>query len=314
MAADTPTDPSSPASQRVERARLRLEEATAARAEHQRLGSRLAATAPALDSARREHERLEAEAVRQQDDVDRLERLSPSRIWASLRGDRDQRLTREEAEAQAAAYAAERARTELQRLEAEADRLTRDRDALARSDDAFEEALAEFADAVAADPGASLDVRTLAERSQSRLTTLRRRSATGRDGPRTKADEPTEHIATRERPRTVRFLAPAADEEGDPRLRETPDCARTHLKDTTLMQNSSLAGWGIALVVLGAILRWAVADALPGINLAVIGLILIVAGVATFALGFIPRGKATRVTHSVRSDDGMVEQRRDETR
>lgn len=80
------------------------------------------------------------------------------------------------------------------------------------------------------------------------------------------------------------------------------------------MQNSSLAGWGIALVVIGAILKWAVADALRGIDLSTIGLILMVAGVATFALAFIPRGKATRVTHQVRSEDGMVEQRRDETR
>ena len=80
------------------------------------------------------------------------------------------------------------------------------------------------------------------------------------------------------------------------------------------MQNSSLAGWGIALVVLGAILKWAVADAIRGVDLSMIGLILMAAGIATFVLGFIPRGKATRVTHSVRSEDGMVEQRRNETR
>lgn len=80
------------------------------------------------------------------------------------------------------------------------------------------------------------------------------------------------------------------------------------------MQNSSLAGWGITLVVLGAILNWAIADAISGIDLSTIGLILMVAGVATFVLAFVPRGKATRVTHAVRSEDGMVEERRDETR
>ncbi|MDO5697436.1 MAG: DUF6458 family protein [Dermatophilus congolensis] len=80
------------------------------------------------------------------------------------------------------------------------------------------------------------------------------------------------------------------------------------------MQNSSLAGWGIALVVLGAILNWAVADAIKGVDLSMIGIILMVAGLATFVLAFVPRGKNTRVTRSVRSEDGMVEQRRDETR
>lgn len=70
------------------------------------------------------------------------------------------------------------------------------------------------------------------------------------------------------------------------------------------MQNSSLIGWGVALAVIGAILRFAVANALPGINLGMFGLILIGAGVVVFVLGFVPRGKQTRVTRQERDNAG----------
>ena len=72
------------------------------------------------------------------------------------------------------------------------------------------------------------------------------------------------------------------------------------------MHNSSLVGWGIALVVVGAVMRFAISDALPGVNLGMMGLILIFAGIVVFALGFIPRGKTTRVTRTERDPRGGV--------
>lgn len=79
------------------------------------------------------------------------------------------------------------------------------------------------------------------------------------------------------------------------------------------MQNSSLVGWGIALVVIGAVVRFAISDALPGVNLGMLGLILIFAGVIVFALGFVPRGKHKSVTHTTRDGRGTV-RREDEIR
>lgn len=169
------TGSSTPASDRVRRARIRLDEATAAHAELRRLTSRLAALEPRLSEARSEYRRLAEAAATEQADVDRLERMSPSRIWASMRGSLEERLTREEAEAQAAAYAAERARVDLERLRSEAERLIRERDALARAEDAFDEALTEFSQAVDADADATLDTRSLRENARRRLDDRQRR-------------------------------------------------------------------------------------------------------------------------------------------
>lgn len=78
------------------------------------------------------------------------------------------------------------------------------------------------------------------------------------------------------------------------------------------MQNSSMAGWGIALVVIGAVFRWAISEGLPGINLGVIGMILMLAGLAVFALAFVPRSKSTRrvITRATDHPDGPVQEHR----
>lgn len=80
------------------------------------------------------------------------------------------------------------------------------------------------------------------------------------------------------------------------------------------MQNSSMAGWGIALVVIGAVFRWAVSEALPGIDLATVGMILMIAGLVVFALAFVPRGTKTKrvVTRGTDHTDSPVQERRDD--
>lgn len=73
-------------------------------AEHERLVSR---RERALAAVHAEREALAAARQRLSDDtadVERLEHLSPARIWAALRGDRTERLDRERAEQQAAQY------------------------------------------------------------------------------------------------------------------------------------------------------------------------------------------------------------------
>ena len=66
-------------------------------------------------------------------------------------------------------------------------------------------------------------------------------------------------------------------------------------------------GTSIFLIALGAILRWGVADGIAGINLTVIGLILMIAGVIGLLMNLLiwgPRRRATRVV-----DDRVVEER-----
>lgn len=80
------------------------------------------------------------------------------------------------------------------------------------------------------------------------------------------------------------------------------------------MQNTTLAGWGIALVVIGAILRWAVSDSLPGISLSIVGIILILAGAVIFALAFVPRRRDTRATRRTQTPEGTTTYQRDDLR
>ena len=84
-----------------ERARLvqdELEAALAAVAEHERLRERLGRAREAEEAARVAAVRARQELVIEEADVRRLESYSPTRIWASLRGNRDAELDREKAE------------------------------------------------------------------------------------------------------------------------------------------------------------------------------------------------------------------------
>ncbi len=68
---------------------------------------------------------------------------------------------------------------------------------------------------------------------------------------------------------------------------------------------STTTGTGIALLVIGAILGFAVRDAIPGVNLVLVGWICMGAGLLAVILGLVTNAQATRRTHVVehRSDD-----------
>jgi hypothetical protein len=68
---------------------------------------------------------------------------------------------------------------------------------------------------------------------------------------------------------------------------------------------SPTVGTGIGLLVLGAILAFAVQDAVPGVSLDVVGYICLAGGALAIVLGLIVNAQATRRHHTVehRDDD-----------
>lgn len=62
-------------------------------------------------------------------------------------------------------------------------------------------------------------------------------------------------------------------------------------------------GTGVALVVIGAILSFAVKDSIPGVNLTLIGYICMGAGVLAVILGLVTNAQATRRTNVVEHRD-----------
>ena len=114
------------ASDRARRLQEELEAALAAVAEQERVRSRLDRARAAEESARQAAVEARRRLADETADVRALESLSPTRIWATLKGSRDTDLDREEAERQAAEYAAARAdawlvstHDEVRRAEAE---------------------------------------------------------------------------------------------------------------------------------------------------------------------------------------------------
>jgi hypothetical protein len=99
---------------RADQVHEELAAALAAVAEHERVSARLerarAAEAEAAAASAQARGRLAEETA----EVEALESFSPTRIWAALRGSRDDDLDRERAEQQAAEYAAARADAVLQ--------------------------------------------------------------------------------------------------------------------------------------------------------------------------------------------------------
>ena len=65
-------------------------------------------------------------------------------------------------------------------------------------------------------------------------------------------------------------------------------------------------GAGIALLVVGAVLSFAVRDAVPGVDLALVGYICMGAGVLAVVLGLIANAQATRRRNIVEHRDGQV--------
>lgn len=121
----------------------RFDRMIAVRAEHERLTARLAALAPQVREADEELDRLGAALSREKEDVRRLEDSSPSRLWASLRGDLAERLDRERAEVEAADYAYARALRAREVLGREVEELEGRRAALGDVESGYEETLVE---------------------------------------------------------------------------------------------------------------------------------------------------------------------------
>ncbi|WP_090855059.1 hypothetical protein [Nocardioides lianchengensis] len=86
-----------------------LTDALEAVAEDRRLNARITRAEKALAEASAAARQARTDLSRETDDVRALESFSPARIWATLRGERATRLSTEQAEHQAAEYAAARA-------------------------------------------------------------------------------------------------------------------------------------------------------------------------------------------------------------
>jgi hypothetical protein len=147
-----------------EEIRIRIEEAARARRERDGLQRRLdAATRHAEEAAARVRE-LRSRLDDEQEDVDRLESLSWTRIWASLKGSRAGDVERETAERDAARYAVAEA-------ESRSELASRDVESLAAQLHALGDVDADYADALTAkqewvsthDPGAAAELLSIAE-------------------------------------------------------------------------------------------------------------------------------------------------------
>ncbi|WP_144018592.1 hypothetical protein [Demequina sp. NBRC 110051] len=99
-------------------------------------------TTSALVTARREElAGLERQLQVQAADVERLERLSTTKIWATLRGNASERLAAEQAEVDAAQFAVAGAEARLASALADDERVSREHDALLSADDDYGAAL-----------------------------------------------------------------------------------------------------------------------------------------------------------------------------
>jgi len=124
-------------------------------AERDGLQERLAAANRHLADAVRRHDEALAALVDETDDVARLESLSLTRILAGLRGTRDVDLSREQAEVQAAQYAAADADARRESAQAEVDDLVRRLGAFADLEERRTELLAQREREIAADPASA---------------------------------------------------------------------------------------------------------------------------------------------------------------
>ncbi|MFC8800970.1 hypothetical protein ACFT2C_24835 [Promicromonospora sp. NPDC057138] len=111
MAQDAPTT--------AQHVQAELEAAQEATFEHARLSGRLGAAQSALDAAEDELAQATEALAGEAADVGRLEDFSPTLIWATMRGNRDERLANERAEHRAAEYRVAAARSAVRGAERE---------------------------------------------------------------------------------------------------------------------------------------------------------------------------------------------------
>ncbi|MBD3941662.1 hypothetical protein IF188_08140 [Microbacterium sp. NEAU-LLC] len=127
--------------------------ASESRARQRRLGVQLEKAGVLVEARRGELAELQRKLRVEQSDVRRLEKLSPTKIWATLRGDTADRLAVERAEADAAALAVAGAQARLDSAVADVARLRSAHDALRGADQAYGGALAVYEVALRATGG-----------------------------------------------------------------------------------------------------------------------------------------------------------------
>lgn len=118
--------------------------AAEARSRHRRLGVQLDSAGALAETRRSELADLQRRLQVEQTDVRRLEKLSPTKIWATLRGDAADRLAVERAEADAAGLAVAGAQARLDSAIAAVARIRRERDDLGGAEHAYGGALAAY--------------------------------------------------------------------------------------------------------------------------------------------------------------------------
>ncbi|WP_062464720.1 hypothetical protein [Demequina soli] len=139
--------------------------AAESRAHRRRTAVQLETTAALVATRRDELASLERALAEEQAGVRRLEQLSPTKVWAALRGNTADRLATERAEADAAALAVTAARSRLDSAVAEDARVRREHDALSGADRAYDEALVSYEEAILASGGPdAAELTELAER------------------------------------------------------------------------------------------------------------------------------------------------------
>ncbi len=114
------------------------------RARYEQLTAQLDAATALQQLRQRELADLQDRLRIERADVRALERVSPTRIWAVLRGTAEERLAVEQAEAAAAEYAAAGAQSRLDHAAVDADRVRSERAALGDVAAAYDRALAAY--------------------------------------------------------------------------------------------------------------------------------------------------------------------------
>lgn len=117
------------------------------------LDAQLEAAGALAETRRTELSDLSQRLQVEQTDVRRLEKLSPTKVWAALRGNAADRLATERAEAEAAALAVAGAQARLDSALADVARVVREREQLRGAGDAYGEALAGYEVALRASGG-----------------------------------------------------------------------------------------------------------------------------------------------------------------
>lgn len=144
--------------------------AAAVRTRGAHLDAQLDAADALVLTRRGELEELQRQHVVEQADVRRLERLSPTRLWATLRGEAEERLAIEKAEADAAGRAAVAAQQRLDHAVAAAQRVKADRNQLGSTEAAYREAVSVFEAALRAAGGTTASAITAVVDELGRVT------------------------------------------------------------------------------------------------------------------------------------------------